>query len=121
MIIVTERANSIDSGAREFKINIKKNKQLYDDLCTTLDSEKIKVDTTISLIDNLKKMKATLQTNLKTSTNLLSTADTFTIQYEVKASTAINTMTEDIAIAELMKMSNQFGIEMLVHTLIAWN
>ncbi len=121
MIIVTERANSIDSGTLELKINIKKNKQLYDDLCTTLDSEKVKVDTTISLIDNLKKMKATLQTNLKTSTNLLSTADTFTIKYEVKASTAKNAMTEDIAIAELMKMSNEFGIEGLVHNLITWN
>ncbi|MGB6590575.1 MAG: hypothetical protein WBE68_03610 [Candidatus Nitrosopolaris sp.] len=66
-------------------------------------------------------MKTTLQTNLKTSTNLLSTADAFTIKYEVKASTAKNAMTEDIAIAELMRMSDEFGIEGLVHNIITWN
>ncbi|MDP9286849.1 MAG: chromosome segregation protein SMC [Thermoproteota archaeon] len=121
MIIVTGRANSLDSGNLELKTNIEKNNQLHNDLCITLDSEKAKLDTARGLIDNLKKMKATLQTNLKTSTNLLSTADTFTIKYEVKASTAKNAMTEDIAIAELMKMSNEFGIEGLVHNIITWN
>ncbi len=121
MTIVTDRANNIDLEKLELKMNIEKHKQLYDDLCTKLDSEKVKVDSTISLVDNLKKMKATLQSNLKTSTNLLSTADTFTIKYEVKATTAKNAMTEDIAIAELMKMSNMFGIEGLVHNLISWN
>lgn len=121
MIVASGRADSIDSGTLELKMNIKKNKQLVEDLCTTLDSEKVKVENTISLIDNLKKMKVTLQSNLKTSINLLSTADTFTIKYEVKASTAKNAMTEDIAIAELMKMSNEFGIEGLVHNLITWN
>jgi chromosome segregation protein len=121
MIVVTDRANNIDSEKLELKRKIEKNKQHYDDLCTTLDSEKAKLDTTINLVDNLKKMKATLQSNLKTSTNLLSTADTFTIKYEVKATTAKSAMTEDIAIAELMKMSNMFGIEGLVHNLITWN
>ncbi len=121
MIFLIDRANNIDSQKLELKMNIEKNKQLYDDLCTTLDSQKVKLDTTISLVDNLKKMKATLQSNLKTSTNLLSTADTFTIRYEVKASTAKNAMTEDIAIAELMKVSNMFGIDGLVHNLITWN
>ena len=121
MIIVTDRANNIDSEKLELKMNIEKNKQLYDDLCTMLDSEKVKLDITISLVDNLTKMKATLQSNLKTSTNLLSTADTFTIKYEVKATTAKNAMTEDVAIAELMKMSSMFGIKGLVHNLITWN
>ena len=121
MIVASGRADSIDSGTLELKMNIKKNKQLVDDLYTTLDSEKVKVENTISLIDNLKKMKVNLQSNLKTSINLLSTADTFTIKYEVTASTAKNAMTEDIAIAELMKMSNEFGIEGLVHNLITWN
>lgn len=121
MIVASGRADTIDSGTLELKMNIEKNKQLVDDLCTTLDSEKVKVENTISLIDNLKKMKVTLQSNLETSINLLSTADTFTIKYEVKASTAKNAMNEDIAIAELMKMSNEFGIEGLVHNLITWN
>jgi chromosome segregation protein len=121
MIVASGRADTIDSGTLELKMNVEKNKQLVDDLCTTLDSEKVKVENTISLIDNLKKMKVTLQSNLETSINLLSTADTFTIKYEVKASTAKNAMTEDIAIAELMKMSNEFGIEGLVHNLITWN
>ncbi|MRN61652.1 MAG: AAA family ATPase, partial [Nitrosopumilales archaeon] len=103
MIIVTGRANSLDSENLELKTNIEKNNQLHNDLCITLDSEKVKLDAAIGLRDNLKKMKATLETNLETSTNLLSTADTFTTRYEVKASTAKNAMTEDIAIAELMK------------------
>ncbi len=121
VIIVTGRAKSLDSGNLELKTNIEKNNQLHNDLCITLDSGKAKLDTAIGKLDNLKKMKATLQTNLKTSTNLLSTADTFTIKYEVKASTAKNAMTEDIAIAQLMKMSNEFGIEGLVHNIIAWD
>jgi chromosome segregation protein len=121
MIIVVDRAKSIDSGNLELKTNIKKNKQSYTNLCTSLEFEKAKLHTTISFIDNLRKMKTTLQTNLKTSTNLLSTADAFTIKYEVKASTAKNAMTEDIAIAELMRMSNEFGIEGLVHNIITWN
>ncbi|HET7147439.1 MAG TPA: chromosome segregation SMC family protein [Candidatus Nitrosopolaris sp.] len=121
MIIVRGRASSLDSENLELKKNIERQKQLHNDLSITLDSEKANMDTTINLIDNLKKVKATLQTNLKTSTNLLSTAETFTMRYEVKASTAKNAMTEDIAIAELMKMSNQFGIEGLVHNIITWN
>ncbi|MGC2684092.1 MAG: chromosome segregation SMC family protein [Candidatus Nitrosopolaris sp.] len=121
MIIVADRARSIDSGNLELKTNIKKNKQLHDNLCSRLESEKAKLHTTISFINNLSGMKTTLQTNLKTSTNLLSTADAFTIKYEVKASTAKNAMTEDIAIAELMRMSDEFGIEGLVHNIITWN
>ena len=121
MIIVTGRASSLDSENLELETNIEKNNQLHNELCITLDSEKAKLDAAIGLRDNLKKMKDTLQTNLKTSKDLLSTADTFTIKYEVKASTAKNAMTEDIAIAELMKMSNEFGIEGLVHNLITWN
>ena len=121
MIIVADRAKSIDSGNLELKTNIKKNKQLHDNLCSRLESEKAKLHTTISFINNLSGMKTTLQTNLKTSTNLLSTADAFTIKYEVKASTAKNAMTEDIAIAELMRMSDEFGIEGLVHNIITWN
>lgn len=121
MIIVADRAKSIDSGNLELKTNIKKNRQLHDNLCSRLESEKAKLHTTISFINNLSGMKTTLQTNLKTSTNLLSTADAFTIKYEVKASTAKNAMTEDIAIAELMRMSDEFGIEGLVHNIITWN
>ncbi|MFZ0224667.1 MAG: chromosome segregation SMC family protein, partial [Candidatus Nitrosopolaris sp.] len=121
MIIVADRAKSIDSGNLKLKKNIKKNKQLHDNLCSRLESEKAKLHTTISFINNLSGMKTTLQTNLKTSTNLLSTADAFTIKYEVKASTAKNAMTEDIAIAELMRMSDEFGIEGLVHNIITWN
>lgn len=121
MVMATERAKSIDSRNLELKTNIKKNKQLYNNLCTTLESEKSKLHTTINSIDNLRKRKSALQTNLKTSMNLLSTANAFTIRYEVKASTAKNAMTEDVAIAELMKMSNEFSIEGLVHNIITWN
>jgi chromosome segregation protein len=121
MVMATDRAKSIDSRNLELKTNIKKNKQLYNNLCTTLESEKSKLHITINSIDNLRKMKSALQTNLKTSMNLLSTANAFTIRYEVKASTAKNAMTEDVAIAELMKMSNEFGIEGLVHNIITWN
>jgi chromosome segregation protein len=121
MNIVADKAKSIDSGNLELRTNIEKNKRLYKNLCTTLESEKAKLHTTINFIDNLRKMKSALQTNIKISTNLLSTADAFTIKYEVKASTAKSALTEDIAIAELMKMSNEFGIEGLVHNIITWN
>jgi chromosome segregation protein len=121
MNIVADRAKSIDSVNLELRTNIKKKKRLYKNLCSMLESEKAKLHTMINFIDNLRKMKSALQTNLKISTNLLSTADAFTIKYEVKASTAKNALTEDIAIAELMKMSNEFGIEGLVHNIITWN
>jgi chromosome segregation protein len=40
MIIVTGRANSLDSENLELKTNIEKNNQLHNELCITLDSEK---------------------------------------------------------------------------------
>jgi chromosome segregation protein len=121
LIVIADRAKSTDSETIELKKNIKKNKQLRDDLRTRLESQKIKLQTTNSLINDLSEIKSTLQTHLKTSTNLLSTADAFTIKCEVKASTVKNAMTEDIAIAKLMMMSDAFGIEGLVHNIIAWN
>jgi chromosome segregation protein len=51
MIIVADRAKSIDSGNLELKTNIKKNKQLHDNLCSRLESEKAKLHTTISFIN----------------------------------------------------------------------
>jgi chromosome segregation protein len=121
MIIVADRAKSIDLETIELKENIKKNKQFQDDLRTSLESQKAKLHTTNGLINDLSEIKSTLQTHLKTSMNLLSTADAFTIKCEVKASTVKNAMSEDIAIAKLMSMSDVFGIEGLVHNIITWN
>lgn len=121
MTLMAGRVTIINSGNLDLETNIEKNKQLYNELCATLRSERDKLHTTRSLIDNLRKKKAILETNLKISMNLLSNVDTFTIKYEVKASTAKNAMTEDIAIAELMKRSDEFGIEGLVRGMITWN
>jgi chromosome segregation protein len=121
LIIEADRAKSIDSETIRLKENIKKNVQLQDDLSTGLESQKAKLHATNSMINDLSEIKSTLQTHLKTSTNLLSTAAGFTTKCEVKASTVRNAMTEDIAIAKLMSMSDAFGIEGLVHNIITWN
>jgi chromosome segregation protein len=121
LVITAGTAQSIDSETIELKANIKKNKQLRDDVRIGLEYQKAELHTTNNLINNLSEIESTLQTHLKTSTNLLSSADAFTIKCEVKASTVKNAMTEDIAIAELMRMSDAFGIEGLVHNVITWN
>jgi chromosome segregation protein len=118
---ISESIITLHSQISSLEKVIKTNKDLHNDLSNRLDTENSKLHCIVGLVENLKIFKANLEANLNTSTNLLSAADTFTMRYEVKASTAKNVMNEDVAIVEFMKNSSHFGIKGLVHDLIEWD
>lgn len=119
--IAADKIRSSDSANFELKSSIARNKQRLDSLSATMDSMKIKLKTEKERMDKLKALKSTLQVNLESANNLLSTADGFTSDYEIKAATIKNSMSEDVAIAELMKTPTKFGIAGLVYQLVTWD
>ncbi len=118
--IATDKIRWNDSANFELKSGITRNKQHLDNLSATIDPMKIKLKIEKERMDKLKILKSTLQVNLESANNLLSTADGFTTNYEIKAVMIKNSVSEDIAIAELMKTPKEFGIEGLVYQLVTW-
>ncbi len=119
--ILVDTLGSTDSAKFDLFSDVTRNKQNLGSLSATIESIKIRLDSVNERIDKLKKIKSTLQNNLEGAINILSTADDFTTNYEIKAATIKNAMSEDIAIAELMKKRKEFGIEGLVYKLVTWD
>jgi chromosome segregation protein len=69
----------------------------------------------------LEEARAALEREVSNSTSLYSKAEKLAMKFEERASVAKNAMNEDLAIAELMKEAESFGILGLVHGLVRWD
>ncbi|MDQ3969439.1 MAG: AAA family ATPase, partial [Thermoproteota archaeon] len=87
----------------------------------SLASYGVKLHSAARLSSELANAKANLEKEMAGSADLLVRAENLVNKFEERATIAKNAMSEDLAIAELMKEKDRFGICGLVHDLIRWN
>ncbi|HEY7506933.1 MAG TPA: chromosome segregation SMC family protein, partial [Nitrososphaera sp.] len=108
---------SLDELKREIDASTKS----ISEMSISIDADAASLRGIISLLEQLAETKRDLESEISDSSLLLSRADTLATKFEERASIAKNAMNEDLAIAELMKDSEKFGIEGLVHDLVRWD
>ena len=121
---IIDKIQSNDVQIFCFKSEIEKNGTLICELNKMVESQVAKLGVITSSIRKLRETKNALEGGLESSSHLLSRADNFTIQYEAKASSIANNtaiMKEDIALSELMKDPEKFGIRGLVYDVLRWD
>ena len=91
------------------------------ELETSLESYGVKLHDTTRLLSELANAKGNLEKDLAGSADLLVRAENLVNKFEERATIAKNAMGEDLAIAELIKEKDRFGICGLVHDLIRWD
>lgn len=87
----------------------------------SLESEREKLQTYIMRSAGLAEMKTSLENELAGSSTILVRAESLANKFEERTTLAKRAMNEDLAIAELMKHKDKFGIEGLVHDKIRWD
>ena len=87
----------------------------------SLESEKKELQDLEKTQGQLSSSRESLESELSSATSLHSKAERLAMKFEERASVAKNAMNEDLAIAELMKDSENFGILGLVHDLLKWD
>ena len=87
----------------------------------SLASYEVKLHDAARLSSEIANAKANLEKQLAGSADLLVRAENLVNKFEERATIAKNSMSEDLAIAELMKEKDRFSICGLVHDLIRWN
>lgn len=105
----------------QLQSEIQKRKVLLSELEKSLEHSRIQYESAKSLAECLAKNKDELQKELGDSGVLLAKAEGMAAQFEAKSGLAKSSMTEDIAIAELMKNPDGLDIRGLVHNLIRWD
>src|ERR671918_2133660 len=87
----------------------------------SLASYEVKLHSAVRLSSELAIAKANLEKELAGSADLLVRAENLVNKFEERATIAKSAMSEDLAIAELIKEKDRFGICGLVHDLIRWD
>jgi chromosome segregation protein len=91
------------------------------ELETSLASYGVKLHDTTRLLSEFANAKGNLEKELAGSADLLVRAENLVNKFEERATIAKSAMGEDLAIAELIKEKDRFGIRGLVHDLIRWD
>jgi chromosome segregation protein len=91
------------------------------ELETSLASYGVKLHDTTRLLSEFANAKGNLEKELAGSADLLVRAENLVNKFEERATIAKSAMSEDLAIAELIKEKDRFGIRGLVHDLIRWD
>ncbi|MDQ3999008.1 MAG: chromosome segregation protein SMC, partial [Thermoproteota archaeon] len=91
------------------------------ELETSLASYGVKLHDTTRLLSEFANAKGNLEKELAGSADLLVRAENLVNKFEERATIAKSAMGEDLAIAELIKEKDRFGICGLVHDLIRWD
>jgi chromosome segregation protein len=86
-----------------------------------LESSREQLQNLAALLTELVENKKSLESELESSVLLHSRAERLATKFEERASIAKDAMNEDLAIAELMKDRETFGIVGLVHDLLKWD
>lgn len=115
------KKNANEQSLDELKREIEASAKIISETSMTIDADAASHRGIISVLEQLAETKRDLESELSDSSLLLSRADTLATKFEERASIAKNAMNEDLAIAELMKDAEKFGIDGLVHDLIRWD
>jgi chromosome segregation protein len=119
--INNEKINLNDSKISFSKSEIEKSTELSVQLSQIIELEEVKLYHSTNLIRSLREKQNIFEKELASSSNVLSRVSDSTSRYEARASLAKDALDDDIAIAELMKASDKFGIQGLVHNVIRWD
>jgi chromosome segregation protein len=117
----TYKKSSNESALGGLQSELESAKTRMAELELSLVSDRKKLEDTSKLVAELAEAKAELEKELAGSASLLVRAESLATKFEERASAAKNAMSEDFAIAELMKQKEEFGIRGLVHDLIMWD
>jgi chromosome segregation protein len=115
------KKNANEQSLAELKREIEASAKIISDNSISIDADAASLRDTTRLLEQLAETKKDLESEISDSSLLLSRADTLATKFEERASIAKNAMNEDLAIAELMKDAEKFGIDGLVHDLIRWD
>ena len=118
---INYKKNSNDSAINLLQSEISATMSRIAQLEKSLESEGAKLHDAIRLAAELADTKASLEEELAGSAGVLVRAESLANKFEERASIAKNAMNEDVAIAELMKEKDKFGIRGLVHDVIRWD
>ena len=91
------------------------------EMTVVLEKEQESMRRTVETLSLLSERKDVLERELGSSSAILAKAEKLATKFEERASVAKNAMNEDLAIAELMKDGDNFGIQGLVHNLVKWD
>src|SRR5690606_1153522 len=112
---------SNETAISALKSEIESSKSTIKELELSLESHQKKLQDTTRLLAELAESKAILEKELAGSASLLIRAESLATKFEERASAAKNAMSEDFAIAEIMKEKDKFRVKGLVHELIKWD
>ena len=115
------KKNANQESIDELKREIEASTKIVSETSMSIETDAAGLRDTVNLLEQLAETKKDLETEIYESSLLLSRADTLATKFEERASIAKSAMNEDLAIAELMKAAEKFGIDGLVHDLIRWD
>ncbi len=110
-----------EKTVNSLRADIDAGKKSIEEMSKALESNTGQLGEVTSLLSNLSTTKQLLQDEVESSSALFARAENLATKFEERASVAKNAMNEDLAIAELMKDSESFGIQGLVHDLVKWD
>ncbi|NOJ28091.1 MAG: hypothetical protein DA330_08800, partial [Nitrososphaera sp.] len=91
------------------------------ELTDAFESATTKLTSLSAELSALQDLKASLERELEGTAGLMAKAESMATKFEERASVAKNAMADDLAIAELMKDKDKFGIIGIVHDIVRWN
>ncbi len=120
------KTNSYRTSANEqsmlsLQSEIGTSRKKISDLVVQLDVSRRRLEGIAEANEELGVARSDLQKEVERSSILAARAGTLAMKFEERASVAKNAMSEDFAIADLMKDSDKFGIVDLVHDMIKWD
>lgn len=118
---INYKKNSNDSSIHLLESEISATTRQIAQFEKSLESERAKLNNAIRRAVQLVDAKASLEKEQAGAASVLLRAESLANKFEERASIAKNAMNEDVAIAELMKEKDKFGIYGLVHDVIKWD
>jgi chromosome segregation protein len=103
------------------KAEIDKNEAIHEKLIKLQHEEMEDLDNRKILLENSRETKMKIEKELATATNMLERADNLALKCETRVNIAKEAVSEDLAIAELMKDPSRFGIIGLAYDILRWD
>jgi chromosome segregation protein len=118
---INYKKNSNDSAINLLESEISATTSHIAEFEKSLETERAKLHDAISRAVQLTDAKASLEKELAGAASVPLRAESLANKFEERASIVKNAMNEDVAIAELMKEKDKFGIHGIVHDIIKWD
>jgi chromosome segregation protein len=115
------RFSSTEQSLASLRSELDSSSKTVEEHSNAVEYDRLQLQKVSDELSRLEEAKAILEREVVNSTALYSKAEKLAMKFEERASVAKNAMNEDLAIAELMKEGESFGILGLVHDLVKWD